>query len=152
MAETYVRALKKDSKASDKLLDVVGPLTQSEVITDEVISQGSPPDPLILWDRLQRCICLLGNADAALSAKRRHAVLLCIDPQLTDMAEQNLGPEAEGLLFGHPFINELSKHAASYVTMTKVETSLRKVKEMGSFFHRAGCQWGRASSQRPQAP
>lgn len=75
-------------RVQDKLLDVAGPLTQALVITDGAIAQVSAPDPLILWDWLQRCICLLGNANSALSAERRHTVLLRFDPQLMDMAEQ----------------------------------------------------------------
>lgn len=74
--------------AQDKLLDVAGPLTQTLVLTDEAISQGSPLDPLIMWDWLQRFICPLGNATTSLSSKHRRTALLRFNPELTDMADK----------------------------------------------------------------
>lgn len=55
------------------------------------------------------------------------AVLLSMNLQLADMANKELGPKGEGLLFGEPFNTELHKHTASFSTLNKVESSLRKV-------------------------
>ncbi|KAM4705227.1 uncharacterized protein WCC33_010101 [Rhinophrynus dorsalis] len=72
----------------------------------------------------------------------RKAALFHIDVRLTDMTDKELGPKAEGKLFGDPFIVELRKHAGTYTTMNKVETSLKKVFQPQGVFHRAGRQRG----------
>lgn len=68
--------------AQDKLLDITGSLTQALVLTDEAITQGSPLDPMLIWNWLQCCICIVSNANSALLAERRRAVLLQMDPQI----------------------------------------------------------------------
>ncbi|XP_053310209.1 uncharacterized protein LOC128472338 [Spea bombifrons] len=142
------RGLEKGLKsAQDKLLDVSGPMTQIFVLADEATAQNSPLDPGLIKDWVQRGLCLLGNANAAISAERRKAALLRIDPRLADMADKELGPKADGKLFGDPFISELRKHAGNYTTINKVETSLKKVFQAQGVFHRAGRQRGRAASR-----
>lgn len=77
------KGIKKGLKSDqDKLLDIVGPLTQALVLTDKAICQGCPLDPLIMWNWLQHCIYLLGIENPSLSSEHRRAVLLRIDPQL----------------------------------------------------------------------
>lgn len=68
-------------------------------------------------------VCLVGNANTALSTEQRHSALLHIDPRLSDMAEKELGVKTEGKLFGNTFMAELRKHTAS---LTKMESSLKK--------------------------
>ncbi|CAH2301139.1 Hypothetical predicted protein [Pelobates cultripes] len=65
-------------------------------------------DVAIGW--IQRAICLIGNANMAVSAERRKAILLKIDLKLATMAISEPGPSAEGMLFGDNFVKDLGSY------------------------------------------
>ncbi|KAM4795627.1 uncharacterized protein WCC33_000689 [Rhinophrynus dorsalis] len=136
--------------AQDKLLDVLGPLSKILYFTDLSMSEGSPVQAEALREWAQRSICLLGNANVALSTERRKAALLRIDAKLSELGSKDLGPAAQGLLFGEPFIMELKRHVNLFTTLNKAQTSLKQVfrpPTTRGVFGRAGRQRGRAASR-----
>ncbi|KAM4698707.1 LOW QUALITY PROTEIN: uncharacterized protein WCC33_014241 [Rhinophrynus dorsalis] len=134
--------------AQDKLLDVLGPLSQVLYFADLAMSDGSVLDAGAIREWAQRSICLLGNANVALSTERRKAALLRIDAKLADLGSKDLGPAAKGLLFGESFIMDLKKHVNLFTTLNKAQTSLTfRPSANRGVFGRAGRQRGRAASR-----
>lgn len=86
----------------DKLLDVVGPLTKIIELAERAHESGQPlpTDDVAGW--AQRAVCLLGNANCALSAERRRSLLLKIDPKLGELLSSEAGPVAQGSLLAIP--------------------------------------------------
>ncbi|KAJ1116904.1 hypothetical protein NDU88_005109, partial [Pleurodeles waltl] len=82
----------------DKLLDVTGPLTKILEMAFLAKESGTPVDTEVLIGWAQRSLCLLGNANCAVSSERRKSILMRIDPKLTDLATSEAGPSADGLL------------------------------------------------------
>ncbi|KAM8977567.1 uncharacterized protein RCH25_046737 [Pelodytes ibericus] len=143
----------------DKLLDVSGPLTQFFLMADEALTEGSQIDPHLAREWAQRALCLLGNANTALSTERRKAALFKLDGKLAELAPKELGPEANGLLFGDKFLKNLNHHVNIFTSLNKAQFSLRRVfQTRDRFSHRAGRQRGRATSRaaftasRPRFP
>ncbi|XP_078522992.1 uncharacterized protein LOC144792000 [Lissotriton helveticus] len=147
---TYLRKFTKDPKkgidrswrlCQDKLLDLLGPLTK--ILDLGYQAQGSAsgidPDELIGW--AQRAMCQLGNANCALSTERRRSILLKIDPRLTELASSESGPFAQGLLFGQPFLKELTKLVSTFSGLDKAQSLLRR--GFRPVFGRAGRSKGR---------
>lgn len=81
------------------------------VLADEALSEGTPFNPSIIRDWVQRIICLLGDANTSISAERHEAALLCIDPSLSDVADKELNTKGYGNLFGDPLITKLHTQA-----------------------------------------
>ncbi|XP_078514273.1 uncharacterized protein LOC144773243 [Lissotriton helveticus] len=148
---TYLRKFTKDPKkgidrswrlCQDKLLDLLGPLTK--ILDLGYQAQGSAsgidPDELIGW--AQRAICQLGNANCALSTERRSSILLKMDPRLTELASSESGPLAQGLLFGQPFLKELTKFVSTFSGLDKAQSQLRRA--FRPVFGRAGRSQGRS--------
>ncbi|XP_053311880.1 uncharacterized protein LOC128473653 [Spea bombifrons] len=145
--------------AQDKLLDVSGPLTQVFQMADEAIVDGSPLDPHLVRDWTQRALCLLGNANCAISSERRKAALFKLDAKLAELGPKELGADAKGLLFGERFIKDISQHVNLFTSLNKAQTNIRRVFRTESRFSpRAGRQRGRAASRtasfgsRPRFP
>ena len=46
-------------------------------------------------------------------------MLLKQDPKLTELASSDSGPLAQGLLFGNPFLKDLSNFVAVYINLNK---------------------------------
>ncbi|XP_078508555.1 uncharacterized protein LOC144768622 [Lissotriton helveticus] len=133
----------------DKLLDVVGPLTKIIETAQRSKESGLPMsvDDVAGWS--QRAMCLLGNANCALSAERRRSLLLKIDPKLGELSSSEAGPIAQGALFGDPFVKELGKFVATFSALDKAQASMKK------FFPRkvfggAGRGRGRSSGRQVQ--
>lgn len=103
------KGLEKGLKSpQDKLFDATGPLTQIFMLAYEAYAPSISLDPEAVRDWIQRGICLIGNASAAMSAERCRATLLHMVARLADMPECKLGgAKAEGKLFGDAFISEL---------------------------------------------
>ncbi|KAM4706231.1 uncharacterized protein WCC33_010951 [Rhinophrynus dorsalis] len=145
------KGIEKGLKASqDKLLDILGPLAKILVFADQALEHGDSLDANAIREWAQRSICLLGNANAAISAERRKAALLRIDPKLAELGSKELGPSANGLLFGDQFIAELKRHVNLFTTLNKAQSSMRQVFRPTStrgVFGRAGRQRGRATSR-----
>ncbi|XP_078518076.1 uncharacterized protein LOC144782573 [Lissotriton helveticus] len=148
---TYLKKFTKDPKkgidrswrlCQDKLLDLLGPLTK--ILDLGYQAQGSAsgidPDELIGW--AQRAICFLGNANCALSTERRRSILLKMDPRLSELATSESGPLAQGLLFGQPFLKELTQFVATFSGLDKAQSSLRRA--FRPVFARAGRSGGRS--------
>ncbi|XP_078514996.1 uncharacterized protein LOC144773728 [Lissotriton helveticus] len=161
MMVTYLKKYAKDPKkgldrswrsCQDKLLDMLGPLTK---ILDlgfraKEASALVDPDELIEW--AQRAVCQLGNANCAVSSERRRSILLKLDPKLAELSSSESGPEAQGLLFGQPFLKELTNFVSTFNGIDKAQASLRRA--MRRVFARArrprGRSFGRGSNQQSQ--
>ncbi|XP_078518429.1 uncharacterized protein LOC144783208 [Lissotriton helveticus] len=136
----------------DKLLDVVGPLTKIIELAERSRESGQPlpTDDIAGW--AQRAMCLLGNANCALSAELRRSLLLKIDPKLGELSSSEAGPVAQGSLFGDPFVKELGKFVATFSAMGKAQASMKKIfpkKVFGGAGRGRGRSSGRQSSQGP---
>ncbi|KAM4702811.1 uncharacterized protein WCC33_011336 [Rhinophrynus dorsalis] len=145
------KGLERGLKLSqDKLLDVTGPVAQILYLADSALSSGTKLDPRAIREWAQRAICLLGNSNVAISSERRKAALLRIDPKLADLSDKELGPSANGMLFGEPFLKQLQKHVNIFSSLNKAQQSLKKVFRpipQRGVFGRAGRQRGRVSSR-----
>ncbi|KAJ1141512.1 hypothetical protein NDU88_007842 [Pleurodeles waltl] len=68
---------------------------------------GASIDPHILAEWAQRAICLLGNANCAISSERRKSLLMRIDSNLLELVTADAGPLAEGRLFSDKFVKDI---------------------------------------------
>ncbi|CAH2253090.1 Hypothetical predicted protein [Pelobates cultripes] len=82
----------------DKIMDTIGPLSKAYEVLEAAKAGDAELDIDVVIGWVQRAICLLGNANMAVSAERRKAILLKIDPKLATMAVSEPGPSAEGML------------------------------------------------------
>ncbi|XP_078541434.1 uncharacterized protein LOC144826820 [Lissotriton helveticus] len=115
------------STCQDKLLDVVGPLARVLDMAETTRLEGSDLDPeeISLW--LQRSFCLLGNANAAIIHERRKGLLIKLDPKLANLATQDPGVKADGLLFGDSLVKDLSRYVSTFASLDKAQFSIKKV-------------------------
>ncbi|KAJ1200220.1 hypothetical protein NDU88_004046 [Pleurodeles waltl] len=97
------------STCQDKLLDVISPLTRIFDLVDLARFDHIPVNPKELLLLVPSAVCLLSNANAAITHERRKGLLLKLDPKLVNLAVSNPGIKAEGMLFGDSFIKEFSK-------------------------------------------
>ncbi|XP_056425874.1 uncharacterized protein LOC130367476 [Hyla sarda] len=130
----------------DKLLDILGPLTKILDMSEQAVASDAPVNAEILRGWALRAICLLGNANTAMSAERRRSILMRLDPQLTHLASDEPGPSAEGLLFGESFIKNINKFVGLFSSLDKAQSSLKKSSQ-GKVFNKAGRGRGRPSSR-----
>lgn len=130
----------------DKVLDVTGPLAKILEMAETAKEAGELVDPTVLSGLAQRAICLLGNANCALSVERRKSVIIKLDPKWTNLCLLEAGPVANGLLFGDPFVKELKKLIATVSTADKEETPVSD-KFHSQAFGRAGRYRGRWPSR-----
>ncbi|KAJ1143653.1 hypothetical protein NDU88_009958 [Pleurodeles waltl] len=147
----YVKDPKKGINRSwrgcqDKLLDILGPLTQIIQLAEHAKHTNSalPTDIVAGW--AQRAVCLLGNANCALSVERRRSLLIKIDPKLGKLSNSEAGATAQGNLFGDPFVKELGKFVATFSALDKAQTSIKKVFPV-KVFGGAGRGRGHSSSR-----
>ncbi|XP_069063440.1 uncharacterized protein [Pleurodeles waltl] len=108
---------------------------------------GALIDLQVLAEWTQRAICLLGNANCALSTARWKSLLMRIDATLTELATADAGPLAEGRLFCDKFVKYIAKYVKTFTTLDKAQGNLKKVFHSG-LFGRAGRGKG-CSSGRP---
>ncbi|XP_078518881.1 uncharacterized protein LOC144784063 [Lissotriton helveticus] len=115
------------STCQDKLLDVVCPLARVLDMAETARLEGSAlnPEEISLW--LQRSFCLLGNANAAIIHKRRNGLLIKLDPKLANLASQDPGVKADGLLFGDSLVKDLSRYVSTFASLDKAQFSIKKV-------------------------
>ncbi|KAM4748921.1 tubulin alpha-1C chain-like [Rhinophrynus dorsalis] len=111
-------------------------------MTEEALSSSSQIDLSTLRGWIQRAFCLLGNANTALSAERRRVILLRIDPKLSEMADSEAGPLANGLLFGESFIKNRGKFVNTFTALDKAQISMRKRECISVHIGQAGVQIG----------
>ncbi|XP_078512122.1 uncharacterized protein LOC144771629 [Lissotriton helveticus] len=148
---TYLRKFAKDPKkgldrsrrsSQDKVLDMLGLLTK--ILDLGFMAKESSamvdPDELIEW--AQRAICQLGNANCALSSERRRSILLKLDPKLAELSTSESGPAAQGLLFGQPFLKELTQFVSTFSGLDKAQASSRRA--FRPVFSKAGRNRGRS--------
>ncbi|XP_078502843.1 uncharacterized protein LOC144761268 [Lissotriton helveticus] len=100
-------------------------------------------DPDILAGWTQRAICLLGNANCALSTERRKSLLMRMDSNLTELASAEPGPLAEGNLFGDRFVKDVSKYVGTFTSLDKAQSGIKRVFHQ-QVFNRAGRGRGRS--------
>ncbi|XP_078520393.1 uncharacterized protein LOC144785284 [Lissotriton helveticus] len=115
------------STCQDKLLDVVGPLARVLDMVETARLDGSElnPEEISLW--LQRSFCLLGNANAAIIHEHRKGLLIKLDPKLANLATQDPGVKADGLLFGDSLVKDLSRYVSTFASLDKAQFSIKKV-------------------------
>ncbi|XP_078503873.1 uncharacterized protein LOC144762523 [Lissotriton helveticus] len=115
------------STCQDKLLDVVGPLARVLDMAATARLEGSNlnPEDISLW--IQRSFCLLGNANAAIIHERRKGLLIKLDPKLANLASQDPGVKADGLLFGDSLVKDLSRYVSTFASLDKAQFSIKKV-------------------------
>ncbi|XP_078528440.1 uncharacterized protein LOC144805834 [Lissotriton helveticus] len=151
----FMRKFAKDPKkgldrawrgCQDKLLDVSGPLTKILEAAVKAKEQGVPMDTSDVMEWAQRAMCFLGNANVALSTERRRSFLMRIDSQLAEMATNEPGSMANGMLFGHKFVKEMGKYVTTFSALDKAQTTIKRVLHTG-VFDRAGRQRGRGSGR-----
>ncbi|XP_044124960.1 uncharacterized protein LOC122919834 [Bufo gargarizans] len=130
----------------DKLLDITGPLAKIFDLAESAIAAGSQVDPIELRGWAQRAICVAGNTNTSLAIERRKAILIKIEPKLSNLALTEAGKDAQGLLFGDSFIKELGKYVGAFTALDKAQTSMRRVFQ-GRFSNRAGSARGRLSGR-----
>ncbi|KAJ1128513.1 hypothetical protein NDU88_006891 [Pleurodeles waltl] len=87
----------------------------------------TPLDPEVVLQWAQRAICLLGNANCAISTERRRSYLIRLDPKLAELANNEAGSSANGMLFGDKFISNLSKYVATFTALDKAQSNIKKV-------------------------
>ncbi|XP_078538216.1 uncharacterized protein LOC144823513 [Lissotriton helveticus] len=133
----------------DKLLDVVGPVTQIIQLAERAKESGTPMSTEVVAGWAQRALCFLGNANCALAAEHRRSLLIKIDPKLGDLATAEAGPIAQGKLFGEPFIKELNKFVTTFSALDRAQTSIKKIFP-GRVFAGAGRGRGRSSGRQFQ--
>ncbi|XP_078533864.1 uncharacterized protein LOC144820087 [Lissotriton helveticus] len=134
------------STCQDKLLNVVGPLARVLDMAETARLEGSDlnPEEISLW--IQRSFCLLGNANAAIIHERRKGLLIKLDPKLANLASQDPGVKADGLLFGDSLVKDLSRYVSTIASLDKAQFSIKKV-FAPRVFSRAGRGRNRSSGR-----
>ncbi|XP_040272256.1 uncharacterized protein LOC120988684 [Bufo bufo] len=141
------RGLESALKAcQDKLLDVFGPLTKIFEMAEIAREANTPIDPEELRGWAQRAICIAGNANSSLSIERRKAILFKIEPKLVNLALTEAAGEAQGLLFGEPFIKDMGRFVGAFTALDKAQSSMRRVFQ-SRFSSRAGSYRGRSAGR-----
>ncbi|KAM8977463.1 insulin receptor substrate 2 [Pelodytes ibericus] len=108
----------------DKLLDVSGPLSQIFWMADDPLMDGISLDPQLTREWAQHVLCLLGNENSALSTEQCKAALFKMDNTFMALATKELGPEANGLLFGDIFLKNLNQHVNIFTSLNKAQASM----------------------------
>ncbi|XP_063289505.1 uncharacterized protein LOC134573649 [Pelobates fuscus] len=111
----------------DKFLDTLGPVTKLYELLESAQSTGAPVDFEVAFGWLQRLICMIGNANTAMSTERRKAILLKIEPKLANMASNEPGASANGLLFGESFVKDLGSYVKTFTALDKAQSSIKRV-------------------------
>ncbi|KAJ1148937.1 hypothetical protein NDU88_001761 [Pleurodeles waltl] len=110
-----------------KLLDIVGPLTQIIQLAEQAKMSNTHLQTDVVAGWAQRALCLLSNANCAISEERRRSLLIKIDPKLGELSTSEAGAEAQGHLFGDPFVKELGKFVATFSALDKAQSSIKKI-------------------------
>ncbi|KAM8930673.1 uncharacterized protein RCH25_006588 [Pelodytes ibericus] len=111
----------------DKVLDIMGPCAKIFELVESGLSTDTPVDLPAIKGWIQRVICLIGNANTALAVERRKAILLKIEPKLVNMATNEPGPQAKGMLFGDNFVKELGSFVQTFTVIDKAQSSMKRV-------------------------
>ncbi|XP_044141355.1 uncharacterized protein LOC122931355 [Bufo gargarizans] len=130
----------------DKLLDIFGPLAKLFDLAETAKAEDKQVDPLELREWVQRAICIAGNVNTSLAIERRKAILFKIEPKLSNLALTEAGKEAQGLLFGEPFIKDLGRFVGAFTALDKAQSSMKRVFH-GRVSTRAGSFRGRLSGR-----
>ncbi|KAM8975733.1 LOW QUALITY PROTEIN: uncharacterized protein RCH25_020573 [Pelodytes ibericus] len=110
----------------DKVLDIMGPCAKIFELVESGLSTDTPVDLPAIKGWIQRVICLIGNANTALAVERRKAILLKIEPKLVNMATNEPGPQAKGMLFGDNFVKELGSFVQTFTAIDKAQSSMKR--------------------------
>lgn len=130
----------------DRLMDITGPLTSFFEMAETAYLSDSQVDPKEMCEWAQRAVCLLGNANTALSNERRKSILLKLDPKLIELTNKEGGPASQGQLFGDNFIKEMAKYVGIFSSIQKSQKDIRKVFH-DRVFAKAGGARGRFPGQ-----
>ncbi|KAJ1139051.1 hypothetical protein NDU88_005428 [Pleurodeles waltl] len=124
----FLRKFAKDPKkgldhawrgCQDKLLDLSGPLMKILDLAIQCKETNSPLNPEVVLEWAQWAICLLGNVSCATSRERRRSFLIHLDPKLAELATNEAGSLASGMLFGDKFVKDLGKYVGTFTALDK---------------------------------
>ena len=115
----------------DKVLDVICPMARIFDLAEAARLEDAPIDPEILSLWSQRAFCLLGNASAAITHKRRKVLLLKLDPKLANLAPLDPGIKAKGLFFGNSFIKEMGRYVTAFTSLDKAQQNIQSFQPTG---------------------
>ncbi|KAJ1119094.1 hypothetical protein NDU88_007280 [Pleurodeles waltl] len=125
---TFLKKFTKDPKkgldrawraCKDKHLDISGPITKILELAVQVKESSMPLDPEAILEWAQRAICLLGNANCAMSTEQWKSFLMRMDPKLVELALTEPGTLANGLLFCDTFVKDLDKYVSTFSALDK---------------------------------
>ncbi|CAH2249879.1 Hypothetical predicted protein [Pelobates cultripes] len=111
----------------DMILDTLGPLSKLYKLLDAAKAGDSALDVDVAIGWVQCAICLLGNANTAMSAERRKAILLKIDPKLTTMTVVEPSSSSDGMLFGDTFMKNLGSYVKTFTAIDKAQANMKCV-------------------------
>ncbi|CAH2224707.1 Hypothetical predicted protein, partial [Pelobates cultripes] len=110
-----------------KFLDTLSPITKLYELLETAQSGETRLYYNTSFGWLQRLVCMVGNANSAMSTKRRKAILLKIEPKLASMATNEPGAAAKGLLFGKSFVKELRSFVKTFTALDKAQSFIKRV-------------------------
>ncbi|CAH2276840.1 Hypothetical predicted protein [Pelobates cultripes] len=102
----------------DKIMDTLRPLSKVYELLDSAKAGELELDLEVAIGWVQRAICLLCNANMAISAK-------C--PKLVNMAISEPGPATEGMLFGDSFTKDLGSYLKTFTVIDKAQANIKRV-------------------------
>ncbi|CAH2293651.1 Hypothetical predicted protein [Pelobates cultripes] len=108
----------------DKILDTLDPLKLYDLL-DAATAGDSVLDVDVAIGWVQRGICLLGNANTDMSAERRKAILLKINPKLAAMMVAEPSSSNEGMLFGDTFVKDLGSYIKTFTAIDKAQANMK---------------------------
>ncbi|CAH2284322.1 Hypothetical predicted protein [Pelobates cultripes] len=111
----------------DKILDTLGPLSKLYELLDAAKAGNSALDVDVAIGWVQRAICLLGNANTAMSAERRKAILLKTDPKLATMTVAEPSSSSDRMLFGDTFVKDLGCYVKTFTAIDKAQANMKRM-------------------------
>ncbi|CAH2325637.1 Hypothetical predicted protein, partial [Pelobates cultripes] len=111
----------------DKILDTVGPLSKLYELLDAARAGDSVLDVDVARGWVQRAICLLGNANTAISAEKHKAILLKIDPKLAAMKVAEPSSSNDKMLFGDTFVKDLGSYVKTFTAIDKAQANMKRM-------------------------
>ncbi|CAH2312094.1 Hypothetical predicted protein [Pelobates cultripes] len=111
----------------DKILDTLGSLSKLYELLDAARAADLALDVDVAIGWVQRAICLLGNANTAMSTERHKAILLKINPKLAAMTVAEPSSSDDGMLFGTTFVKDLGSYVKTFTAIDKAEANMKRM-------------------------
>jgi len=109
------------------LLQASGPLTclWADLITNDMLSEGSTITVQDALDVVQRMLVLMGNANVLLTEARRNGILQSVDKSLVKYGSDCAAPSGE-YLFGKDFASSLKQEVENDKSLSKVVSLVQR--------------------------